>query len=625
MQKFKIKYQKFKTHEVKVGKITVGGNSRVKTQSMTNTKTSDVESTVNQCKLIFDSGADLVRITVPTVIDTDFLKSINNNLKNNGYPNPIIADIHFSPKAAEISAQIVEKVRINPGNYTDSKKFKDINLSDDDYQKEISKIKKQLIPLINICKKNNTAIRLGANHGSLSDRILSKYGDTPKGMVESVMEFLRICISENFFSIIISMKASNPIVMIHATRLLVKQMIDEGMNFPLHLGVTEAGSDDEGRIKSSIGIGSLLADGIGDTVRVSLTEEPEKELPVAKQIVNIFNPETLSKFSPPENIKVSSKSFFEFNKRLSSPVINIGGENPPVVIAEYSNQQIAELEISNVFLKNKEQSTVPDYIFIGNNSISKTILKNTNYIIDVNFWNNGKNSYPLFKIKDYFSSKIKSNRINFVECSLNEIINDTDFENIKNDKTVVLVANISDRNNKIYEARAFMFFLEQNSVKNPIIFKYKYIEKGEKLIVKSSAETGALFIDGYGDGLWINSQNEATEETTKLSFGILQACRARITQTEYISCPSCGRTLFDLQTTTKKIKEKTAGFKGLKIGIMGCIVNGPGEMADADFGYVGTSAGKITLYKNKEIVKKNIPEKDAVDELLKLIKSQEKK
>ena len=600
-------YKRFKTYQVKIGNVALGGNNPVRIQSMTNTDTFDTDGSVNQVIRIVDAGADYVRLTAQTVKHAENLKHIKIKLAKNGCFSPLIADIHFSPKAAEVAAGIVEKVRINPGNYTDSKKFKNIDFTDAQYEEEIERIKDKFLPFLKLCKVNKTAIRLGANHGSLSDRIISRYGDTAEGMVESVMEFLRICFEQKFFNVVISMKASNPVVMIQATRLLVKTMKAENMQYPLHLGVTEAGSNDEGRIKSAVGTGTLLADGIGDTIRVSLTEEPEYEIPVAKEIVNTLKPEKLSNFKPLFDLKSNFNDLLEYNRRKTKAVSNIGGNNVPVIISDLSNYSI----------DTKGININADYIYTGKQI---KIFDNKKNIVDFDNWKGRENTFPLFSPDEFLSATKKHEQINFVRVLSSDFLRDT-VKKISNNKTVVFVVLLKDKNSKIHEGRYIFRYLLENNIETPVILKYEYPTFNSVMLIQSSAEAGALFIDGSGDGIWLKTNDNNAERLDEISFGILQACRLRITKTEYISCPSCGRTLFNLQKTTALIKEKTAHLKPVKIGIMGCIVNGPGEMADADFGYVGTSKGMVDLYKNKDVVKKNIPEENAVAELLKLIEA----
>ncbi len=614
-----LKYKRSKTLSVSIGNIPLGSNYPIRIQSMTNTDTSDIEATAKQIIKIADAGADYVRITVPTSVVAEKIPLIKKYLAQKGYETPLIADIHFSPKAAEISAKYLEKVRINPGNYADLKQFKHIEYTNKEYKQAVENIKEKFIPLLKICKKNNTAIRIGTNHGSLSDRILSRYGDTPKGMVESTMEFLRICKQENFNDVVISMKASNPIVMIHATRLLVKTMQEEQMSFPIHLGVTEAGNENEGRIKSAIGIGALLVDGIGDTVRVSLTEAPEIEIPVANGIVNTFKQSKLEKHIPIIEIQNIKFNPFSYQKRKSFAVENIGGNNIPIVISDISSN-VSEENIlkSGYFIdenkKINKTDLAADYLFIG--EYKKIINKNLKFISENEL--DKKNSFSISNQKEFKAEN--KNKLNFLEINA-EKFNSFDFKKLKNTDKTIIILDISKSISPVHAGRNFFFYLEKNKINNPVILKHKISKFNEQNLVKVSSETGILFVDGFGDGIWLQSEANCIADLNNLSFGILQACRTRITKTEYISCPSCGRTLFDLEKTTAKIKSKTSHLKGIKIGIMGCIVNGPGEMADADFGYVGTGTGKITLYKNQDVIKRNVPEKDAVEELLILIKS----
>ncbi len=610
-------YNRIKTQKISIGTIPLGGNEPVRIQSMTNTDTSDVEATVKQIIEIADAGADYVRLTVQTTRVAEKLKDIKESLKKKGYDVPLIADIHYSPKAAEVAAKIIEKVRINPGNYADLKQFKHIEYTDKEYAEEVENLKTNFIPLLNICKEYKTAIRIGTNHGSLSDRILSRYGDTPEGMTEATMEFLRICKAENFNDIVISMKASNPLVMIYANRFLVQQMRKEGMNFPLHLGVTEAGNELEGRIKSAAGIGTLLADGIGDTIRVSLTEAPAKEIPVAEKIVENFNTEKFKNFIPPFEVKNVSHEFLDYEKRKSSEILNIGGNNVPVVISDISEKNNAEGISGSGFVFNEKENTFEktdlsaDYLFINNENFKYNLPAGTGII-----FGNKNDGYNYLKYSDLKEDHVSKTQ--FVEIDAFELQN-IDFDKLKRYYNSIFILNLTNSVSAIHYGRAFFIKAETYGIKNPIILKHTFETINEYAVLKASAEIGALFIDGFGDGIMISGKPEDIRKANELSFGILQACRTRITKTEYISCPSCGRTLFNLEETTAKIKEKTAHLKGVKIAIMGCVVNGLGEMADADYGYVGTGTGKVTLYKNKEVIRRNVPEKEAPDVLLNLI------
>ena len=619
-------YSRFKTREVMVGGIGFGGDNPIRVQSMTTADTMDTMATVEESIRMIEAGCELVRITAPSKKDAENLKNIKEELLKRGYSTPIVADIHFTPNAAEIAAGIVEKVRINPGNYADKKKFEEIEYTDKSYQDELNRIREKFTPLVKICKENKTAMRIGTNHGSLSDRILSRYGDTPNGMVESAMEFLRICRDENFHEIILSMKASNTRVMVQAYRLLVAEMIKENMNYPLHLGVTEAGEAEDGRIKSAVGIGALLEDGIGDTIRVSLTEAPEDEMPVAFNLLKNFN-ERKNEIKI-KNILKYPLNPFEYIKRKSKSVKNIGGKNVPVVLTlldkknnikpssfyPYGYNYSIPLDKWNI----NDQAT--DYIFLGDNDIDFEIPGTLRLIYNFKKWKISKKGYPLFKAKEYITSTDLSNEINFVELSINDFSNEL-IEKVKKDKNAVIILNTNNSNGVAEQRRVFIDLINQN-VDTPVIIKREYNKISSELLqLHAASDIGALLIDGLGDGIVINNHQDGDGlHINSTSFGILQASRTRISKTEYISCPSCGRTLFDLQETTAKIRKVTDHLKGVKIGIMGCIVNGPGEMADADYGYVGTRPGKITLYKEKNIVRKNIDEVEAVDALIDLIK-----
>ncbi len=619
-------YSRFKTREVMVGGIGFGGDNPIRVQSMTTADTMDTAATVEESIRMIDAGCELVRITAPSKKEAENLKNIKKELLKRGYSTPIVADIHFTPNAAEIAAGIVEKVRINPGNYADKKKFEEIEYTDKSYQDELNRIREKFTPLVKICKENKTAMRIGTNHGSLSDRILSRYGDTPKGMVESAMEFLRICRDENYHEIILSMKASNTRVMVQAYRLLVAEMIKESMNYPLHLGVTEAGEAEDGRIKSAVGIGTLLEDGIGDTIRVSLTEAPEHEMPVAFNLLKNFNDRD-NKIRIKEITKYPLTPFNYF-KRKSRAVKNIGGNNVPVVLTlldkksnikpssfyPYGYNYSVPLDKWNI----NDQAT--DYIFLGDNDIDFEIPGTLRLIYNFKKWKIHKKGYPIFSTKEYLSCIKISKELNFIEISINDISNEL-IDKIKNDKTAVLILNTNNSNGVAEQRKVFIDLINQN-IDNPVIIKREYEKISSELLqLYAASDIGALLIDGLGDGIAINNKQDGEGlHINSTSFGILQASRTRISKTEYISCPSCGRTLFDLQETTAKIRKVTDHLKGVKIGIMGCIVNGPGEMADADYGYVGTRPGKITLYKEKNIVRKNIDEEEAVDALINLIK-----
>ncbi|MBK7632571.1 MAG: (E)-4-hydroxy-3-methylbut-2-enyl-diphosphate synthase [Ignavibacteriales bacterium] len=642
------KYSRYKTREVFIGDIPLGGNNPIRIQSMTTTDTMNTIATVEQTIRMIEAGCEYVRITAPSINEAKNLEAIKKELKVRGYTVPLIADIHFTPNAAEMAARIVEKVRVNPGNYVDKKKFDLIEYTDAEYQEEIEKIRDRFTPLVKICKEYGTAMRIGTNHGSLSDRIMSRYGDTPLGMVESALEFLRICESENYHSIVLSMKSSNPQVMVQAYRLLINKMEVEGMNYPLHLGVTEAGGGEDGRIKSALGIGALLEDGIGDTVRVSLTEDPEFEAPVAIAIVNRYQGRENHK--PIKEIEESPKDPFNYNKRKTSEVLSIGGSNVPRVVADYNNRKISSqkdlIEIGYTYDEQSDKwnlsDIATDLIYLGKNILPFDCPNGLNAIYDFEIWKNlenAYNSYPIFSAKTFLDSDKKSNELNFVTLNINDLSNKL-VEKIKIDKTIVIVLETNNQHGMAEQRRAF-FDLLQNEIENSVIIKRTYTEiTFEDLQLYSATDLGALLIDGFGDGVWLSvnelksgaeksgtyvksfiKKSETKEKIlNRLLFNILQAARQRISKTEYIACPSCGRTLFDLQETTEMIRKRTEHLKGLKIAVMGCIVNGPGEMADADYGYVGSGVDKITLYREKNVVRRNIPSKNAVDELIDLIR-----
>lgn len=640
------KYSRYKTREVFVGDIPLGGNNPIRIQSMTTTDTMNTIATVEQTIRMVNAGCEYVRITAPSINEAKNLGEIKKELRARGYNVPLIADIHFTPNAAEMAARLVEKVRINPGNYIDKKKFDLIEYTDAEYQEEIDRIRDRFTPLVRICKEYGTAMRIGTNHGSLSDRIMSRYGDTPLGMVESALEFLRICEDENFHNIVLSMKASNPQVMVQAYRLLINKMEAEGMNYPLHLGVTEAGGGEDGRIKSSLGIGALLEDGIGDTIRVSLTEDPEFEAPVAIALANRYKRRENHKAI--KEIDESPIDPFNYNERKTFSVLSIGTGNVPRVVADYSERNITSqkdlIDIGYTYDKQNDiwnlSDTAADLIYLGKNILPFDCPDNLSIIYDFEVWQdlkNNHNSFPIFSALQFLDAKKKSDELNFVRISIDDS-SKSFLDRIKNDKTVVLVLETDNLAGMVEQRRVF-FDLLQNEVQNPVIIKRDYsCITSENLQLYSATDFGALMIDGFGDGVWLSvdeissgnsgayvksfiRKSETKEKIiNRLLFNILQAARQRISKTEYIACPSCGRTLFDLQETTEMIRKKTEHLKGLKIAIMGCIVNGPGEMADADYGYVGAGVDKITLYREKNIVKRNIPANNAVDELINLIK-----
>ncbi|HZJ59083.1 MAG TPA: (E)-4-hydroxy-3-methylbut-2-enyl-diphosphate synthase [Chitinophagaceae bacterium] len=650
-------YKRLPTREVKVGSLALGNFHPIRVQTMTTTDTMDTLATVEQSIRCIEAGSELIRITAPSKREAENLLNIKNELSKRGYNTPIVADIHFTPNAAEIAARIVEKVRINPGNYIDRKKFEIIEYSDAEYQEEIDRIRERFTPLVKICKEYGTAMRIGTNHGSLSDRIMSRYGDTPIGMVESAMEFLRIARDENYHQVVLSMKSSNPQVMVHAYRLLVKTMHDEfGEYYPLHLGVTEAGDGEDGRIKSSIGTGTLLEDGLGDTIRVSLTEDPELEIAVCKNLVKRYESRelTVNRRQPaPQDHDLSLGNQtrlpydpFNYQRRETFAVDNVGGKHVPVVIADLSKiENIMREDLNSVGYtydadldKWNISDAAADYIFTANQEPGFALPGTLKVIMYYRAWLNTPDKEKYFPILEAHQYKEKnwigSSRINFImlDCfsegfsvpSLDPL-----FAKIKNDPTAVLCLSSTNRN-AMQSIRRMFVELENNKVKNPaiVICDNKDGSMDESLI-HYSVETGALLLDGFCDGICLGhhflNKNSRTDYRlmNSVAFGILQAARTRISKTEYISCPSCGRTLFDLQETTARIRAVTNHLKGVKIAIMGCIVNGPGEMADADFGYVGSGPGKITLYKGKEIVKRNVNSEVAVDELVDLLKENE--
>lgn len=600
-------YNRRKSSITHIGNIPLGGENPIRVQSMTNTNTNDTEASVNQVLDIVNAKADYVRLTAQGVREADNLKNIKAELLQKNCNTPLIADIHFNPRAAEAAARNVEKVRINPGNFVDRvKTFEVFDYTEEEYQQELNKIREKLIPLLNICKEHKTALRIGVNHGSLSDRIMSRYGDTPEGMVESCMEFLRICVAENFMEIVISMKTSNTVVMNHAVRLLIEQMEKENLHFPLHLGVTEAGDGEDGRIKSAVGIGALLSDGIGDTIRVSLSEDPQFEIPVAKKIVAYINQRENH-----EEIKAvfdSSFSRYSTERRKTYPILNIGGEQLPIVFSDRSDANIS-----------LNKNFIPDVIYLGAHiELAEKLEGNT--IVDYEVWKDKANVYPLFNISNYNQISSCSAVAKFIEIEYKDL-NEDILSLLKSRKDIVLIAK-SNHINSVGEHRAIAHSLLINKIETPVIFKREYAENFvEDLQIKAAIDLGTILLDGFGDGIMLVNKGEISHELVdQYMFGILQAARVRTSKTEYISCPSCGRTLFDLQSTVAKVKEATSHLKHLKIGVMGCVVNGPGEMADADYGYVGAEKNKISLYKRKECIKKNIPAEHAVEELVALIK-----
>lgn len=650
-------YQRLLTREVKIGDLLLGNGHPIRLQTMTTTDTLNTLATVEQSIRCIEAGAELVRITAPSKNEAENLLNIKNELRKRGYSTPLVADIHFTPNAAEIAARIVEKVRVNPGNYVDKKKFEQIDYTDAEYLEEIDRIRERFTPLVKICKEYGTAMRIGTNHGSLSDRIMSRYGDTPMGMVESAMEFLRIARSETYHNIVLSMKASNPQVMVQAYRLLIQQMEAEfGESYPLHLGVTEAGDGEDGRVKSAAGIGTLLEDGIGDTVRVSLTEDPEFEIPVCRDLVKRYANRASSAITVPVIEKIPY-SPFTYQRRESFSVTNIGAKQVPVVIADLSkidtitpeHLQSVGYTYDAISDKWNISDAAADYIFTGHQVLDFALPGTLQVITYPATWVNAtdKGKYlPIFDASGFVAAEQKSSQLNFVmvDCFSDETtINDyTYLDELANDKTVVLCVSSTNPHAMPAVRRMFMELMNRK-IQNPVILiTDSNWQTTDEHLIHYSTECGALFLDGFGDGICLGMTPESYRQLSQgkqdtsgrnygsntsveqfvnaTAFTILQATRTRISKTEYISCPSCGRTLFDLQETTAKIRKVTHHLKGVKIAIMGCIVNGPGEMADADFGYVGSGPGKITLYKGKEIMKRNIESEIAVDELINLLK-----
>lgn len=625
-------YKRCPTREVSVGNIPLGGKNPIRIQSMTTTDTMNTEATVEQTLRMVNAGCEYVRITAPSINEAKNLENIKNELKKRGCNVPLIADIHFTPNAAEVAARIVEKVRVNPGNYADKKKFNQIEYTDAEYMQELERIRERFSPLVKICKEYGTAMRIGTNHGSLSDRIMSRFGDSPLGMVESALEFVRICEELNYYNIVLSMKSSNPQVMVQAYRLLINKMISAGMNYPLHLGVTEAGDGEDGRIKSAVGIGTLLEDGIGDTVRVSLTEPPECEAPVAIALVNRYKERKNSKEIL--DLKEPVKNPFIYERRETLETASIGGTTVPKVIADLSScSSINKSDLASIGYtynaeldKWKMGDMSADILFAGENILAFDAPAGLKIIYDFEIWKSLKDKtagFPLFTGEQYIQTKEKSFVVNFVKTNIDDLQKEY-FQKIQNDNKVVFILETENENGTA-EQRRFFFELLKRKTKNPVIVKRSYRNISDELLrLYSSTDFGALLIEGFGDGIWIDAVNIQIGKNlfnfiNRTLFGILQAVRARISKTEYIACPSCGRTQFDLVEVTNKIRKRTEHLKGVKIGIMGCIVNGPGEMADADFGYVGAGAGKITLYKGKTVVKRNLNSDSAVDELILLI------
>ncbi|MCH2650533.1 MAG: (E)-4-hydroxy-3-methylbut-2-enyl-diphosphate synthase [Candidatus Marinimicrobia bacterium] len=614
-------YQRWETRCVMIGNVGVGGDNPIRIQSMTTTNTMDTEGTIAQSIRMIEAGCEIVRITAPSINEAKNLKPIRDSIRARGFNTPLVADIHFTPNAAAVAAAIVEKVRINPGNYADRKKFETHDYSDQSYREELERISDRFMPLVRICKENGTAMRIGTNHGSLSDRIMSRYGDTPLGMVESAMEFIRFAEEENYYDIILSMKASNTQVMVQAYRLLVKTMVDEGMNYPLHLGVTEAGEAEDGRIKSAVGIGTLLEDGLGDTIRVSLTEEPEAEIPIAKILADRYEQKNDGSRPLPAISTIPYDPFFH-TRRNTTNIFNIGGDEVPRVIGDLSDKAFIHYEdlgqFGYLYFPNQDKWHISDlaidFLYIGSNSIDFEIPGTLGIIQDYHGTTSREEYFQLFTVKQL--GVIPEDRVSFLICSDSDNIIST----LKSLPNCILILETDHEYGYSAQRRFFIGCIEQG-ITNPVIIKRSYTGyTKDELLLYSATDLGALQVDGFGDGIWLESDHDKGF-INEISFGILQASRTRISKTEYISCPSCGRTLFDLQETTAKIRARTDHLKGVKIGIMGCIVNGPGEMADADYGYVGTGPGQISLYKGQDVVEKNIDVDGAVDSLIQLIDS----
>jgi (E)-4-hydroxy-3-methylbut-2-enyl-diphosphate synthase len=628
------KYKRRQSIEVNIGDVPLGAQNPIRVQSMTTVDTMDTIGTVEQSIRMIEAGCEYVRITAPSIKEAENLANIKSELNKRGFDVPLIADIHFTPNAAEIAARIVEKVRVNPGNYVDKKKFQQIEYTDQEYRWEIDRIRDRFTPLVRICKEYGTAMRIGTNHGSLSDRIMSRYGDTPIGMVESALEFLRICEDERYFNIVLSMKASNTRVMVQAYRLLVAKLNEEGLKpYPLHLGVTEAGEAEDGRIKSAVGIGALLEDGLGDTIRVSLTEEPEFEIPVALNLVNRYTSrQDHVEITPAEKNPVDP---FAYRKRKSIEIDNIGGGNVPRVMINAAGLAISKYEdlasIGHIYSQKLDKFHMTDqgadYIYSGSKSITFMLPNGLREIVDYETWKHITDKTSRFPLIPYDHLGMVAQwhpGINFVAITASELNleNMTKFQ----DRNIVLVLS-TENEHGLADQRRFFIELETRQLAFPVIISRQYeVQNEDQLLLYAATDVGGLLIDGLGDGMMLSKKTTDTTTAEDLafvnraSFGILQAARTRMTKTEYISCPSCGRTLFDLQETTAMIRSKTDHLKGVKIGIMGCIVNGPGEMADADYGYVGSGRGKITLYKGQEVVKRGVPSENAVDELIEIIK-----
>ena len=633
-------YSRYRTRVVPVGDIPMGGDNPIRIQSMTTTDTMDTLATVEQTIRMVEAGCEYVRITAPSIKEAQNLAEIKKELRYRGYNVPLVADIHFTPNAAEVAARIVEKVRVNPGNYADKKRFDQLEYTPAEYQAELERIYSKFAPLVKVCKEYGTAMRIGTNHGSLSDRIMSYYGDTPRGMVESAMEFIRMCEDLNYYNLVISMKSSNPQVMVQAYRLLVETMQNEGMNYPLHLGVTEAGDGEDGRIKSAVGIGTLLEDGLGDTIRVSLTEEPEFEAPVAIALAKRYEcRKRAGEVFPPEKPELPANfSPYTYKKRESAELNTfIGGHQVPRVVVDLSQKNLKDPQIladtgynySALLDKYNMAEQSVDFVYFADNLPSFNMPGNLKQLYNYQTWlglKNKANCHPLYSLAEYVTADQRDPSLNLVRVSNDDLEGDL-FNSLQPDQRLVFVLETTQEHG-MADQRQFFFFLSEAGLNVPVIIKRSYQFQDAAVSgditsafqLYAATDAGALLVDGFGDGVWLDAPQIDIRTVVSTSFGILQATRSRISKTEYISCPSCGRTLFDLQETTQMIRSRTSHLKGLKIGIMGCIVNGPGEMADADYGYVGTGPGKITLYRGKQVVKKNVDTENALNELIDIIR-----
>ncbi|MFN8347633.1 MAG: (E)-4-hydroxy-3-methylbut-2-enyl-diphosphate synthase [Spirosomataceae bacterium] len=630
-------YSRRKTSTVNIGDIPLGSDYPIRVQSMTTVDTMNTEGSIEQVIRMVDAGCEYVRITAPSVKEAQNLENIRKGLRARGYTVPLIADIHFTPNAAELAARIVEKVRINPGNYADKKRFEYTDYTEEEYLRELERIRDKFIPLVKICKEYGTAMRIGTNHGSLSDRIMSRYGDSPLGMVESALEFLRICEEFHYYEVVLSMKSSNPLVMVEAYRLLVNRLDSEGLKpYPLHLGVTEAGEGEDGRIKSAVGIGTLLEDGLGDTVRVSLTEDPELEAPVAAALINRYTHRAQqAKPIAPLEAAASPVNPFQYHRRKTQEVYNFGGHNVPRVIANFSQIAVTQYEdlrsIGHFYLpvpdKWRMNDIGADFIYTGSRPVPFMLPMGLKEIMDYEVWKtqaDRNNTFPLFTLEEFEKAEVRSDVLNIIKAEAGISL----LAEAQLSESPIVFLLQSRNAHAMPEMRRFVFDLMQQGIECPVVIHRTYnAENSDELSLFAATDCGGLLVDGLGDGVMLSvpqSDLALAKQQNSIAFGILQAARTRMSKTEYISCPSCGRTLFDLQETTAMIRKRTDHLKGVKIGIMGCIVNGPGEMADADYGYVGIGKDKIALYRGQQVVKKSVAASAAVDELINLIKEDDK-